>query len=55
MYLLSCCEEDLITKVLRAGPRIVSKTEEELLAAIKKLTVILIAVCTLQADMIQMR
>ena len=54
-YLLSCCEEDLRTSVLRAEPRVVSKTEEEVLAAIKKLAVMSIAVCTLQADVIQMR
>ena len=53
-YLLSCCEEDLRTSVLRAEPRIVSKTEEEVLSAIKKLAVMSIAVCTLQADVIQM-
>ena len=33
-YLLSCCEEDLRTSRLRAEPRIVSKNEEEVLAAI---------------------
>ena len=45
-YILSCCEEDLRTSVLRAEPRVVSKTEEEVLAAIKKLAVMSIAVCT---------
>ena len=54
-YLLSCCEKDLRNSVLREEPRIVSKGKEEVLAAMKKLAVLSIAVCTLQADVIQMR
>ena len=41
--------------MLRAEPRIVSNSGEEGLAAIKKLAVMSIAVCTLQAEVIQMR
>ena len=40
--------------MLRAEPRIVSNSGEEGLAAIKKLAVMSIAVCTLQAEVIQM-
>ena len=55
MNILSCCEENLRTSVLRSEPRIASKIDGEVLAVIKKLTVISIAVCTLQTNVIQMR
>ena len=54
-YLLSCCEEELRSSVLRAEPRIVEKNEQDVLTAIKKLAVVSVAICTLQSEVIQMR
>ena len=54
-YLLSCCEEELRSSVLRAEPRIVERSEKEVLTAIKKLAVVSVAICTLQSEVIQMR
>ena len=54
-YMLSCCEEELRSSVLRAEPRIVEKNEQDVLTAIKKLAVVSVAICTLQSEVIQMR
>ena len=43
VYLLSCCDQDLKTDVHKEDPTIHTKTEAEVLAAIKKLTVVAVA------------
>ena len=53
--LFHCCEEDLGDKVLKGQPDAVSGTEQQLMAVIKKLAVVPVAVSVRRSDLLSTR
>ena len=55
VYLLSCCSQELKSSVERADPAITTKSEADVLAAIKRHAVISVAVSVLRTELLVMK
>ena len=51
-HLFQCCDDDLGDAILKGAPTAVTGTEEALLAAIKQLAVIPVAICVRRAELL---
>ena len=55
LYLLNCCDSALRASVHKEDPVIATKTEVEVLAAIKRLSVVSVATCVLQTELLSLK
>ena len=55
VYLLSCCSPELRASVERSNPTIISKTEVEVLAEIKRHAVVTVAASVLRIKLLAMK
>ena len=55
VYLLACCSAELKSSVERANPTIMSKTESEVMAAIKRHAVVSVAASVLRTELLAMK
>ena len=55
VYLMACCSADLKSSVERADPTITTKSEAEVLAAIKRHAVVSVAASVLRTELFAMK
>ena len=55
MYLITCCDSELKASVQKETPDLMTKTEAEVLEAIKRQAVITVATCVLQTELVGLK